>query len=381
MATRVALHLGGGYMAGLDAVIAGTVLAAGELGWEVVGIHDGFEGLLFPDHYRDGGTIKLSAENLNSFSTIAEAVIGTADRIDPFRVRRVNSENQAEEVDCSDDLLKRIHEKQIDAVISVVGPNSLSTVFKLQKKGLRAIAVPRSIENDVAVTMLSFGFNSALSFTAEMLERAKKAAISTQKIGVIEVLGGHSGWLALQSGLAVCADAVLIPEIPYDLNKVAAKLQAKSNGHQRYGLVVVAEGAEPCAPHTSLSESAHSLKSSLAPSATGPEGSHVIERSGLAAKIVALELQRLTNCQTYPITLGQLVKGGTPTAVDQQLGLAYGAAAVRALHENHSGVMVAFAPPEVKLVPLSEAINRIRTVPLDSVFVRTARSLGICLGD
>ncbi len=380
MATRVAVHLGGGYIAGINEVIAGSVLAASELGWEVVGIHDGFEGLLFPDRYPEGGLVKLVPEQLARLSGSTEAVIGTAAKFDPVRVRTINQENQVEEIDRSAELLNKIQEHNIDAVISVVGSSALSTIFKLHKKGLKVVAVPKSVENDVAVTMLSFGFNSALSCTAEMLERAKNAAVSARRIGVIEVLGEQSGWLALQSGMAVCADAILIPEVPYDLRKVAAKLRAKSNGQQHYGLVVVAEGAEPSVSQAAT-ESAHSLKRSLAPSATGPEGAHVIERSGLAAKTVARELQRLTNCETYPLSLGQLVKGGTPTAVDRQLGLGYGAAAVRALHEDQFGVMVAFVPPELKLVPLSEAINKIRTVPPDSLFIRTARSLGICLGD
>jgi 6-phosphofructokinase 1 len=298
-------------------------------------------------------------------------------------VRTVNAENQVEEVDRSDALLATLQSHKIEAVISVVGPGPLSILWKLSRKGMKTVAVPTSVENDMAATMLSFGFNSALSFATETLDRARQAAESARKIGIIEVLGARAGWLALQAGMAVCADAVLIPEIRYDLRKVAARLREKLQAGRSSALVVVAEGAAalngPSAP-TSPS-SVHPLKASLSPGASGEEGSHVIERSGHVADRVALELQRLTDYETHPIVLGQLVRGGPPTAVDRQLGLGYGAAAVRALHDNHSGVMVSFQPPDLKFVPLAEAINKVRTVPADSVFMQVARSLGIALGD
>ncbi len=381
---RIAINVGGGYVPGLGAVITGAVLAASELGWDVVGIRDGFEGLLFPDRYPDGGLLKLTRQIVENLSSATGAILGTAARTDPFRVRTVNVvENQVEEVDRSDELLETIQAEQIDAVISVVDARELSILWKLNRKGLKTVCVPKSAENDVAATLLSCGFNSALSFAVETLDRARQAAQSACKIGVVEVLGEHAGWLALQAGMAVCADAVLIPEIPYDLQKVAAKLREKRKAGCPHSLVVVAEGATPLVSSQPQAgaPSTHSLKASLSPGATGPEGAHVIERSGHVAETVALQLQRLTDQETYPLVLGQLVKGGPPTAVDRQLGLGYGAGAVRALNANHNGVMVAFEPPHLTFVPLAEAINKVRTVPADSAFVQIARALGIALGD
>jgi len=380
---RIAINLGGGYVPGLNAVITGVVLAANELGWEVVGIRDGFDGLLAPERYPDGGLLQLTPQVVENLSAGGSAILGNATRTDPFRVRQVNAENQVEEVDRSGDLIAKINAEKIDAVISVVGPRALSILFKLHRQGLRTVCVPTSVENDVAATQLSFGFNSALSFAVDMLERVRQAAQSAQKIGVVEVLGEHAGWLALQAGMAVCADAVLIPEIPYDLQKVAAKLREKINAGRTSGLVVVAEGALPRDGQHPQTEAVapESLKASLSPGATGQGGSHVIEGSGRAAQAVALQLQRLTDQVTYPLVLGPLVRGGPPTAVDRQLGLGYGAGAVRAVNENQTGVMVAFQPPELKFVPLAEAINKVRTVPANSVFVQIARSLGIALGD
>ena len=380
---HIGINFGGGYVAGINAVIAGTVLAGHELGWEVMGIRDGFDGLLFPERYPEGGLLKLTPQMMENLSAGDSAILGNATRTDPFRVRQVNAENMVEEVDRSNDLIAKIAAEKIDAVISVVGPQALSILFRLHRQGLRTVCVPTSVENDVAATQLSFGFNSALSFAVDMLERVRQAAQSARKIGVVEVLGEHTGWLALQAGIAVCADAVLIPEIPYDLQNVAAKLKQKLKAGRASGLVVVAEGALPRGGQQTVGAAVapDSLKASLSPGATGEGGSHVIESSGRAAQKVALELQRLTDQAAYPLVLGPLVKGGPPTAVDRQLGLAYGAGAVRAFYENQTGVMVAFQPPDLKFVPLAEAINKFRTVPVNSVFVQTARSLGIALGD
>ena len=224
---RIAVSITDGYVPGLNAVLTGAVLAASQLGWEVVGIHDGFDGLLCPENYPDGGLVPLTPQTVEHLASVAAALLGTTARTDPFRARRVNAENQVEEVDRSDELLEALQAQKVDAVIAVAGSRGLSTLFRLNRKGLKAVCVPKSVENDLPLTLLSFGFNSALGFATEMLERARQAAESARKIGVVEVVGEHAGWLALQAGMAVCADAVLIPEIPYDLRQVAAKLRAQ----------------------------------------------------------------------------------------------------------------------------------------------------------
>jgi ATP-dependent phosphofructokinase / diphosphate-dependent phosphofructokinase len=184
------------------------------------------------------------------------------------------------------------------------------------------------------------------------------------------------------AGMAVCADAVLIPEIPYDLPRVAAKLREKAKTGRAFGLVVVAEGAKPLAGlNVAAKLSVSQMKAALSPGATGSESLHVMERSGQIAAEVALDIQRLTDQEATPLVLGQLAKGGAPTVVDRQLGLGYGAGAVRALQSGQSGVMVVFQPPDLKLVPMNEAINQVRTVPADSELIQIARALGISLGD
>jgi 6-phosphofructokinase 1 len=234
---------------------------------------------------------------------------------------------------------------------------------------------------------LSFGYNSALSFAVELLGRIRIAALDTRRIAVVEVPGHHAGWLALQAGMAVCCDAVLIPEVPYDLKRVAQSLREQEASGRRVSLVVVAEGAVALRPsdNPSAVTEAHlsARRASLSP-LSDPlfgEGDHVIERAGRAAESVALNLQRLTGLEMVPFAIGQLVRGGSPTAVDRQLGLGSGAGAVRALESGRIGVMVAFQPPDLTFVPLVEALNRIRSVPMESELIHIARGLGISLGD
>ena len=378
---RIAIMVGAGYVPGINAVIMGAALAAGKLGWEMVGIRDGFDGLLHPERYPDGGLVTLSPELVENLDPNAAGLLGQAPRVDPFHVRRVNEDDMVEEVDMSDQLLSRLQAEDIDALISVVGGRGLSILYKLHRKGLNAVCVPRSIENDIAATVVSFGFNSALSFTIEMLDRVRQAAQSARKIAVVEVLGEQAGWLALQAGIAVCADAVLIPEIPCDLQAVAARLQGQGDAQAGptgwwWWPKGRSSSRTPQAPRPKPS----SLKASLSPLATGEASEHVIRRSGQAAETVASRLQLLIAEETFPLVLGPWVRGGAPTAVDRQLALAYGAGAVRAVKAGNYGSMVAFVPPDMKFVPLAEAINKVRTVPADSEFIQIARSLGIFLG-
>jgi 6-phosphofructokinase len=380
---RIAIMVGAGFVPGMNAVIKGAAMAAAELGWEVVGIRDGFEGLLHPEHYPEGGLVPLTPHLVETLDPAAGSLLGQSGRIDPFNVRQLNEDEIIEEVDQSDELLARLKEEKIEALISVVGGQGLTICYKLHAKGLNIVCVPRAIENDIASTLVSFGFNSALSFTIEMLDKARQAAQAARKVAVVEVLGAQAGWLALQAGIAAGADAVLIPEIPCDLQTVAAKLKEKMTNRRSYGLVVVAEGAKIVDNSQAHANKVpeNTLKASLSPLAVGDNNTYVIQHSGRTAETVANGLQLLIAEETFPLVIGLWARGGAPTAVDRQLGLAYGAGAVQALKAGQDGVMVAFVPPHIQFVPLADAINKIRTVPADNEFLKTARSLGICLGN
>jgi ATP-dependent phosphofructokinase / diphosphate-dependent phosphofructokinase len=376
---RIAIMVGAGYIPGINAVVAGASLAAGKLGWELLGIRDGFEGLLHPEKYPEGGLIPIDPRVVNMDPNTG-SVLGQSSRIDPFNVRTINELEMVEEVDMSDELLEKIKAEHIDAVISIVGGRGLSILYQLHKKGLNAVCVPRSIENEIASTSVSFGFNTALAFTIEMLDRARLAAKASHKIAVVEVQGEEAGWIALQAGIAVGADVVLIPEIPVDLQQVATHLKNQMSGKKAWGLVVVAQGAK-IINQPKNDEPVSSLKASLSPLATGDSNSEfVIHKSGQAAQAVAEGLQLRIAEETFPMVIGPWVRGGTPTAVDRQLGVAYGAGAIRAIEAGKNGVMVSFVPPDIKFIPLAEAINKVRTIPDESMFFQVADSLDIYVG-
>ena len=377
---RIAIMVGAGFVPAINAVVKGAGLAASKLGWEVTGIRDGFEGLLNPDRYPDGGLVNFSPQMIENLDPAAGSVLGQSGRIDPFNVRRINELEMVEEVDLSDELLKKLKEEKIDGLISVVGGMGLSIMYRLHRKGLNAVCVPRSVENDISSTAVSFGFNSTLTLTIEMLDRARKAAQSARKIAVVEVMGEQAGWLALQSGIAVSADAILIPEIPMDLKNLAERLKEKISLSRPYGLVVVAQGAK-IINENKKKEKVSTLKASLSPLATDDANNgYVIHSSGKAAETVATELQLLIAEETYPLVIGPWARGGNPSAVDRQLGMAYGAGAIQAFNEEQSGVMVSFIPPEIKFIPLADAINKVRTISSDNEFLKIADSIGIYVG-
>src|SRR5512142_2190702 len=247
-AARIAINIGSGHLPGLDLVVAGAVLAANDIGWEIVGIRDGYDGLLYPERYRDGGMVTLRPGMVDTAGR-GGSCIGTAARTDPFHVRSSDADEQISEIDRSDDLLDALRMAGIEAVISLVGGSAitglhaLSVAFKLHGKGLRTVCVPKSVENEIAGVPQAFGYNSVLSQTAESIERIRTSAQDVGRLAVVEVPGQHAGWLALQSGIAAHHDAVLLPEIPYDLAKVASALATHADTGRCPALVVVAEGA------------------------------------------------------------------------------------------------------------------------------------------
>jgi len=363
---RVAVNVGSGFVPGMNSVLMGAALAGGRLGWQMVGIRDGFEGLLHPDRYPDKGLVALTPELVENLDPATGGVLGQAPRVDPFHAPAPDGKN----VDLSDEVLKRLQGENIDGLVSAVGMEGLEILYKLHRKGLHTVCVPRSIENDVAGTALSFGFNSALSTTIEMLNKAYQAARSARKTAVVEVPGEVAGWIAMQAAIAARADAVLMPEIPCHLRNLAARLKDKLSARRPYGLVVVAEGAQ-------VFDDPPEQPGGPPPT---DEADRIVPGPGRAAETVARLLQPRIAADVHPLVIGSWARGGNPTAVDQQLGMAFGAATVQALKSGQNGVMVAFVPPEIRLVPLADAVGKVRTVPRDSEFLRIAQSLGIYLG-
>jgi 6-phosphofructokinase 1 len=324
--------------------------------------------------------IDLGPAVISKLNPMSSDAMGTSASVDPFNVRTTNELEMVEEVDMADTLLENLKKEKIDCVIAIMMGRGLSILHKLNLKGLQSVCIPRTVENDMAATAVAFGFNTALSFSIEMVDRAKQGAISAKKIGILEVLGSQSGWLALQSGIAVLADAVVLPEFPCDVQALAQHLNTKITADHRHALVVIAEGSSFTNLPGVTKDTIGTLKKALSPLATEDDNEFVIDKSGKAAKTLSHALQQLLTDEVFPLVLGPWTRGGDATAVDRQLGLAYGAAAVKALEQNKFGTMAAFVPPHIDFVPLIDALNKIRTVNKDSGFIKVAHALGIYTG-
>jgi 6-phosphofructokinase 1 len=362
---RIAINTGGGDAPGLNAVIHGAVYAARGLGWEIFGIRDGYDGLLEPERYPNGGLVELRRSVVREISHLGGTILGTTNRGNPFHRLVKQSDGSTIDTDCSGELIQRLKENGIEAIIAVGGDGSLAIANQLHQKGVCVIGVPKTIDNDLESTSMTFGFNSAVSFATECIDRLHSTALSHQRIMVVEVMGRYVGWIALHSGLAGRADAILIPEIPYSIEKVAAHLKSKHEGGKPYSIVVVAEGAKPV-------DGAVTVKS---------HEPGRVERLGGIGERVAAQLQELTGKESRTVVLGHLLRGGSPTALDRNLGVTFGAGAVQGLAKGLNGVMVAVWPPRIEFVPLQEAIAKLKYVPLDSEGVLVARSLNVCFGD
>ncbi len=362
---RIALSTGGGDAPGLNAVIRAATMAARNRGWEVVGIRDGFRGLLHPDEYPHGGLIELNHESVRGITHLGGTILGTTNRGNPTAYPVQQPDGTWVEVDRTPELLELFTQAGIDALITIGGDGSLTIGAHLHRAGMRVIGVPKTIDNDLEQTTSTFGFDTAVSFASECIDRLFTTATSHGRVIVVEVMGRYAGWIALDSGAASGAHAILIPEIPFDLQYVADTIIARDERGAKFSIVVVAEGAAPVGGDVTV---------------LGHAIGQAPKLGGIGEKVAA-ELERLTGKETRTVVLGHLLRGGSPTAFDRLLGLRFGAAAIRALEDGLDGVMVALDPPTVRYVKLEDATSRQKKVPLDGDTMLTARDLGTCFGD
>ncbi|MEW5987428.1 MAG: ATP-dependent 6-phosphofructokinase [Chloroflexota bacterium] len=362
---RIAISTGGGDAPGLNAVIRSVVISAINRGWQCFGIRDGYNGLLLPELYPQGGLLPLDADNVRGITNQGGTILGTTNRGNPLRYPTKGEDGRVYEKDRTDELIAAFKRHRIDAVIAIGGDGSMEIASALNKKGLRVVGVPKTIDNDLEGTVITFGFDSAVSFATECIDRLHTTAEAHRRVMVVEVMGRYAGWVALDSGVSASADVILIPEIPYDVEIVAEKIRVLAEEGHHFSIVVVAEGARPIGGDVSV---------------VGKEVGRA-DRLGGAGERVAREIENLTGKETRLVVLGHLLRGGSPTTFDRRISLRFGAAAVRALEEGESGCMVALDPPTVRYVPLEQATRRMKVVPMDSDTILTARDLGICFGD
>jgi 6-phosphofructokinase 1 len=314
----------------------------------------------------EGGVFRLTRDSVRDIGHLGGTMLGSTNKGNPLHFPTHMPDGTIREIDRSGEILEYFGKKELDALVSVGGDGSLTIADALHKKGLRVVGVPKTIDNDLDKTMTTFGFDTAVAFATECLDRLHSTANSHQRIMVVEVMGRYAGWIALHSGIAGNAHAILMPEIPFDLNKVVDHIRQRDSTGDLHSVVVVAEGAVPKDGHAEL----------LAPAEIG----HA-ERLGGIGERVAKVLQERTGKDTRVVVLGHLLRGGSPTSFDRLAAMRFGAAAVRALDEGMSGVMVALAFPNVNYIALEEVAGRMKAVPMDSDTLQTARDLGIVLGD
>ncbi len=363
---RIAVCTGGGDAPGLNAVIRSVVIAAANRGWECYGIRDGFNGIMFPERYPEGGVFRLTRDRVRGIGHLGGTILGSTNKGNPLHFPMKMPDGSMRDTDRSDEILEFFARKELDALVSIGGDGSLTIANALHQKGLRVVGVPKTIDNDLDKTYTTFGFDTAVAFATECLDRLHSTAESHQRVMVVEVMGRYAGWIALHAGIAGSAHAILIPEIAFDIDKVAAKIRARDAEGRMYSLVVVAEGAEPIHGHREI----------LAPAEIG----HA-ERLGGVGERVARVLADKTGKDVRVVVLGHLLRGGSPTAFDRLAAMRFGSAAVRALDEGQSGIMVALGFPNVNYVALEEVAGRMKAVPLDSDTLQTGRDIGISFGD
>ena len=363
---KVAISTGGGDAPGLNAVIRSATLSAMRRGWEVVGIRDGFNGLMFPEQYKEGsGTFLFERHMVRGIGHLGGTILGSTNRGNPCHFPVEQPDGSYVYEDRTRQLVDLFHAAGIEALITIGGDGSLGIGQRLFEEGLRVIGVPKTIDNDLDKTSATFGFDTAVEIATESIDRVFTTATSHSRVFVVEVMGRYAGWIALSSGLAAGAHAILIPEIPYSLEPIADLIRRREERGASFCIVVVAEGAVPKDGERSVIGKTHDQS----------------ERLGGVGDRVAKQLTAMTGKEARTVVLGHLLRGGTPTSQDRLLGNRFGAAAVRALEEGHNGVMVALNEPRVDFVPLIEAIGKMRTVPPDCDTVIAARDIGICFGD
>ncbi|MCK4691993.1 MAG: ATP-dependent 6-phosphofructokinase [Anaerolineales bacterium] len=358
---RIGVLTGGGDAPGLNAVIRAVVKTAyGEYCCEVLGIKDGFDGLL-----GQHGIEKLTPESVRGILPRGGTILGTANRGNPF-ARKVIRDGVEVIEDVSDEVVDRIHELNLDCLIVVGGDGTLHITQELFEKGCRVVGVPKTIDNDVGGTDVTFGFDTALNTATEAIDRLHTTAEAHHRVMVLELMGCDAGFITLHAGLAGGADVILIPEIPFHMESVCAKIQARAESGRHFSIVAVAEGAHLAGGQQVFAR---------------PGDEVISARLGGIGQVVSNFVADMTGMEARVTVLGHLQRGGSPSAFDRWLATRYGAAAVRLAAEGGYGRMVALRGTQMVDISLAEALAVPKRVDIEGDAVVTARGLGICLGD
>lgn len=357
---RFGILTSGGDAPGLNAVIRAAVKSAAQHGYEMVGFHRGFEGLAQPAQ-----VMPLNYENTTGILATGGTIIGTTNR-GRFACKVGVEERQTLDPQLIEEVRKTIRLTGIEGLICVGGDGSLTIAQQLHEAGIPLVGVPKTIDNDLSATVFTFGFDSAVACVTDALDRLHTTAASHDRVFVLEVMGRHTGWIALYAGIAGGGDIILLPEIPWTFENVCQRIAERDQLGRLFTLVVVAEGA--------------SLPGGGLVSQDAGHPDRQIRLGGIG-NLVAQEIERRLNRETRAVVLGHLQRGGTPTAFDRALATQFGAHAVRLLLEQRLGEMVCYRPPQITSVPIREAVATLARVDTNCSAVLAARAMGISFGD
>ncbi len=361
MIKRIGILTGGGDCPGLNAVIRAVVKSAVlTYKMEVVGIHDGFKGAVEKNFY------PLDLEAVSGILHRGGTILGTSNRDNPFAYA-VQAGGRTEYRDLSGQVLENLRQAGIELLVAIGGDGSLNIAKRLNDMGLPVIGVPKTIDNDLFATDMTFGYQTAVETARDALDKLHTTAESHHRIMILEVMGRYAGWIALAAGIAGGADVVLIPEIPFYPDKICQVITDRAEKGKKFSVVVVAEGARPAGGELTIER--------MVEGRTDP-----VKLGGIGNKL-AVDLERCSGMETRVTVLGHLQRRGSPIGSDRLLGTRYGVAAVELIAQGQSGVMVALQGSSIKPVSLAQAVSQLKYVPAGGELVLAARRVGIGLGD
>jgi ATP-dependent phosphofructokinase / diphosphate-dependent phosphofructokinase len=373
MAEYIGILTAGGDSPGLNAAIRGVgKTAMNAFGMHVIGFRDGFRGLM------ENRIIRLDGPALSGILTVGGTILGTSrDKPNKMPVG-------GKMLDMTDVMVDTYHKHHLDALVCLGGGGTQKNAYLLSQAGLNIVTLPKTIDNDVAMTDVTFGFDTALIIATEAIDRLHSTAHSHHRIIVVEVMGHNTGWLALGAGIAGGADVILIPEIPHDVDKIAEAIMTRFREGKHFSIVAVSEGAMSVKCAKAIAKAREKIE----------KAENKAAKKKAKEKLAALELERASNIHTLTqqleeITglesrvtiLGHVQRGGIPSAADRLLASRLGSACVHYIHKGVFGVMIAVRGDDVEPVPLEQVVNKRKTLPLDHPWIETARNLGVCLGD
>ncbi len=353
----IGVSTGGGDAPGLNAVIRGVVKnAVGSYGWRVIGVTDGFDGLIWPERCRE-----LTAESVRGILPRGGTILGTTNRGNPFAYK-LEEGGQTVTRDFSQRCLESMRKLEMDALVVIGGDGTLSIAYQFFKLGMRVVGVPKTIDNDLSATEVTFGFDTALHVATDAIDRLHTTAESHHRVMVIELMGRDAGWIALEAGLAGGADVILIPEIPFTIENLCETIQKREHAGAKFSLVVVAEGVK-------LPEK-DALGKPIPPAKAGNVGN-----------TIAFSIREQLKKEVRVTVLGHIQRGGSPSPFDRILATRFGVAATDLIARGEFGRMVCLRAGNILAVPFEEAIGVYKTVDPDGDYVRAARAVGIGFGD